>query len=314
MNVLLRCVVLALAAFGITFVVASMVTAARWAFRRPTGPAAWRADSLLRLRLQPALWALGILVFSAVGLYRFESRDGDELLGGIFWLLGASGAALLLVGVGRVALMQWRTARLTRAWMADATPLALSGLSIPAYAITTGYPVVAVTGVLRPRLVIDRLVLRVCTAPELDAILAHERGHVRRRDNLRRLAFATVPGSWGAPGLARAWRDATEEAADDLAATGADDARFHLATALLRVSRLAPPQDGRAWQAQLPASALYRGDSIEHRVRRLVDGPEAGHHLGRSWAAALGLMLLTAAFVLQHEIHDAMEVVVAVLP
>lgn len=314
MSVLLRCVVLALAAFGITFVVASMVTAARWALRQPAGPAAWRADSLLRLRLQPALWALGMFVFSAVGLYRFESREGGEVLGRVLWLFGAFGGALLLVALGRVAQMQWRTARLTRAWMADAEPLTLPGLSLPAFSINTGYPVVAVLGILHPRLVIDRLVLRACSEPELRAILAHERGHVRRWDNLRRLAFATVPGSWGAAGLAQAWRDATEEAADDLAAASTDDARFHLAAALLRVSRLAPPRGTANWQVQLPASALYRGDSIEHRVRRLVDGPANGPQRGRSWAAALGALLLTAAFALQREIHDAMEVVVAVLP
>lgn len=314
MNVLLRCVVLALAAFGITFVVASMVTAARWAFRRPTGEAAWRADSLLRLRLQPALWAFGVLGFSAVGLYRFESRDGAELLGGVFWLFGAFGAALLLTAVVRVARMQWRTWRLTRAWMADAAPLKLPGLSLPAFSITTGYPVVAIVGIVRPRLVIDRLVLQACSEPELQAILAHERGHVQRGDNLRRLVFAAVPGSWGASGLSQAWRDATEEAADDLAAASTDEARFHLASALLRVSRLAPPRDGANWHVQLPASALYRGDSIEHRVRRLVDGATTGQQRGRSWATAIGALLLTTAFALQHEIHDAMEVVVAVLP
>lgn len=314
MNVLLRCVVLALAAFGITFVVVSLVTAARWALRRPEGPAAWRADRLLHLRLQPAFWALGVLAFSIVGLYRFESRDGDELLGRVFWFLGAFGGALLLVAIGRIARMQWRTMRLTEAWMADATPVALTGLPIPAFSINTGYPVVAVIGVLRPRLVIDRLVLRACAEPELQAILAHERGHVRRWDNLRRLAFAAVPGSWGAPGLARAWRDATEEAADDLAAASTDDARFHLATALLRVSRLAPPRDEANWHVHLPASALYRGDSIEHRVRRLVDGSTTGPLRGRSWAAVLGALVIATAFALQREIHDAMEVVVAVLP
>lgn len=314
MNVLLRCVVLALAAFTITFVVVSMVTAIRWTLRHPSGPAALRADRLLRLRLQPALWALGVLVFSAIGLYRFESRDGDELLGRVFWLMGSFGAALLLIAVGRVARMQWRTMRLTRAWMADATPVALTGLSIPAFSINTGYPVVAILGVLRPRLVIDRLVLRACTGPELEAILAHERGHVRRWDNLRRLAFATVPGSWGTPGLAQAWRDATEEAADDLAAASTDDARFHLATALLRVSRLAPPRDEATWHVHLPASALYRGDSIEHRVRRLVDGSTTGPLRRRSWATVLSALVIAAAFALQREIHDAMEVVVAVLP
>lgn len=321
MNVLFRCVVLALGAFGVAYVVTSLGVALRWArhrAHRPGGTASNRADALLRLRLLPGAWALGVLVFAAVGLYRFESRDSDEVLGRILVVAGAFGASLLLIGAARIVGMQWKTARLVDAWMAGATPITFPDITIPAFTINTGYPVVAVVGVLRPRLVIDVRVLRACSGDEVRAILAHERGHMRRWDNLRRLLFAAAPGPVGAPGLAEAWGEATEEAADDFAAAGGADTRFHLATALLRVSRLAPAAgDTAGWQRQLPASALYRGEGIEHRVRRLVDVPAShgGHRRSLTPLMALiATVVLGAAFALQRDLHDAMEVAVAILP
>jgi Zn-dependent protease with chaperone function len=319
MDVLLRCVVLALGAFGLTHVAVSLSVACRWTWHRPAGPPAQRADALLRLQLIPTVAATVVCVFAAIGLFRFESRDGDEVLGWLLWATGAFGAALLALMAWRVGRMWRQTSQLRRAWLSEATPMhvpdaaAVDGAVTPAFRIDTGFPVVAVIGVWRPRLVVDVLVLNACSREELAAIVAHERGHVRRLDNLRRFAFAAVPGPWGSRDLPHAWRDATEEAADDLAAASDQNARFHLAAALLRVSRLAPA-DAARWHAQLPASALYRGETIERRVRRLVDGPLAPSGARRPWTAMVGAVLLGLAFAVQRQLHDAMEVIVAVLP
>jgi beta-lactamase regulating signal transducer with metallopeptidase domain len=217
--------------------------------------------------------------------------------------------------VARLVRMRWHTQRLLRAWLSSSTPISPRDVTVPAFAITTGFPIVAVIGVLRPRLVIDVQVLRACTDEEVTAILAHERGHLRRWDNLRRAAFAAVPGPWFSSDLREAWRDATEEAADDLAAATGRDTRFHLATALLRVSRLAPPRDDAAgWREQLPASALYRGENIEGRVRRLVDTPRAPEDGRRPWVAVIAVGILGVGLIVQRELHDVMEHVVAFLP
>jgi len=312
MNVLLRCVVLALAGFGVAYVLASLVGALQWSRLSPVGPAAVRAGALLRLRLMPMATALAVLVFAAVGLYRFESRDGDEVLGWTLWGLGGFGAALVAVIVGRLVRLHWRTRALVRTWMADAAPLVRPGLTMPAFRLSTGLPVVAVLGIVRPRLVIDQTVLDSCSPDEVAAILAHEQGHVRRLDNLRRLAFAAAPGVPWPTGLSQAWRDATEEAADDEAAATGPDTRFHLATALLRVSRLAPQTD--RWQTELPASALYRGEGLERRVRRLVDTPDTPSPQSYPWVVAVAVVAFTAGLALQRHVHDLMEVVVATLP
>lgn len=313
MNVLLRCVVLSLAAFGLTHLIVSLAVALRWRWRTPGGQAAARADALLRLQLLPALSAVLVVGFTAIGLFRFESRDDTEVLGVSFLAAGAYGAVLAGAILWRLARAQWQTSRLVRAWLAGGTPVALPGAPLPAVRIDTGFPMVAIVGILRPRLVIDTCVLAACGPEELAAIVAHEAGHLRRRDNLRRAALAAVPGLWGARDLPQAWRQATEEAADDLAAASDRDARFHLATALLRVSRLTPAA-AATWQHRLPASALYRGEDIACRVRRLVDAHPAALTRRAPWATLTAAALLGAGFTLQHQIHDAMEVVVAFLP
>lgn len=315
MDFLLRCVVLSLAAFGVTHLLTSALVAARGR-RAPQGESpADRADRLLWCQVLPTAAAVLVLIFAAVGLFRFESRDGGEVIGRVLWLTATLGVFLMLLMMWRLARMRWQTSRLLRTWLADATPIDLHHVTIPAFVINTGFPVVAVIGVLRPRLVIDQQVLRACSDDELAAILAHERGHVRRWDNLRRTLVAAVPGPWFSRDLPDAWRQATEEAADDLAAATAQDARFHLATALLRVSRLAPARDTRTgWHQQLPASALYRGESVEQRVRRLIDAPAATPRVRRHWASVVAVVALGTGFALQRDLHDVMEQLVAFLP
>lgn len=316
MDILLRCVVLSLAAFGVTHLLTSGLVAFAGSDRpRTDESSADRADRLLRAQVLPTVVAALAFLFAAIGLFRFESRDGGEVIGRVLWMAAALGASLLLVMVWRLARMRWQTRRLLQSWLSDASPITLRDVTIPAFEINTGYPVVAIIGVLRPRLVIDLQVLRACSEDELAAILAHERGHVRRWDNLRRTIVGAVPGPWFSRDLPDAWRQATEEAADDLAAATAQDARFHLATALLRVSRLAPADEERSgWHQQLPASALYRGESVEQRIRRLVDSPAATPSTRRHWTSVMATLALAAGFALQRELHDVMERVVALLP
>lgn len=315
MDILLRCAVLSLAAFGVTHLLTSALVAVRGTDDPEDESPVDRADRLLRAQVLPTAVAAATLLFAAVGLFRFESRDGDEVIGRVLWMAAALGASLVVLMVWRLARMRWQTRHLLETWLADATPITLRDVSVPAFAINTGFPVVAVIGVWRPRLVIDRQILRACNDDELAAILAHEGGHIRRWDNLRRTVVAAVPGPWFSRNLPDAWRQATEEAADDMAAASTPDARFHLASALLRVSRLAPTANGGTeWHQQLPASALYRGESVEQRVRRLVDAPAAVTRPRRHWTSAVAVLALTAGFVIQQDLHDVMEYVVALLP
>jgi len=312
MSFFLRCVVLALASFGLAALAAAVAVALTW--RWPAGTAAQRADQLWRMRLLPLAVAAATSVFAVTALVRFESRQTDEIIG--WTLLGSAtlGAAFLAAFVARLLQMHLETRRLLKTWLANARRIALpelAGLGVPVYRIETHFPIVAVVGMVRPTLVIDASVLDACNPAELTAILAHERGHLRRRDNMRRALFSATPDLLArartGPHLCDAWREATEEAADDAAAEQGEDVRVHLAQALVRVARLARMAAPTPW----PASTLYRGDAVERRVRRLLNPAGAVASNDRSWVvAAMVAAALVLALALQQQIHGMMEVAV----
>jgi len=239
------------------------------------GSATRRARRLGILRLIPAGAGVVVGLLVIASFLNFEPRQ-DENIGWLIPALGGLGALLIAVGVWRAGRTALATRRLTRDWLAGATPITLPGVSVPAVSIASAFPVVAVVGIRQPKLVIARSVLQTITADELEAVLAHEQGHIDRRDNLRRLLMYAAPDalSWlpRSSQLASAWRAATEEAADDDAARAGEGGRLALASALIKVARLAT---GMSRQRLMPASTLYCGESIDARVRRLLEPADA---------------------------------------
>ncbi len=311
-----RVLIVILAAFATANAVASAVTA--WQWRRAQAPAAPvdRATFLFQLRLLPlvasTLWA-SLALFS---FFFFEPRGTNERIGAVLIGLSTIGLALLVAAAVRVIVAVVRHRRVLRTWLADATHVELAGVNVPALAINTTFPVVAVVGVLRPRLVVARRVLEACPPEELTAILDHERGHIARHDNLRRMLLLALPDplSWTRTGRAMdlAWHDAAEEVADEAPGDGRGDAgRVALAAALVRVARMAPAGE---ILAELPASALYRGEPLERRVRRLLDPipprPRAPRHY--QWAALAAVIGIS--ILLLNPIHELLEAAVTILP
>jgi beta-lactamase regulating signal transducer with metallopeptidase domain len=200
--------------------------------------------------------------------------------------------------------------------MSTAEPVTLPGIDVPAYAVTSAFPVVAVVGIFRPRVVIARAVLTACTPEQLQAIAAHERRHLRVRDNLRRAVMFASPDvvSWlpVAARLREAWNTAAEEAADDAAAEVGHEGRVELAEALIRVARLG--STGAPGSA-LPASALYRGENLDRRIRRLLEPVPAAAASLPSWhrRATLVAALAVSALVLEG-VHVVIELGVRFLP
>ncbi|MEX2270593.1 MAG: M56 family metallopeptidase [Vicinamibacterales bacterium] len=283
-----------LAAFFLSSVVSSLATMlpVRRALRRHArGASELRSSMLAVMRLLPAAGAFALtLLVLAPGYYTHEQRSEPEGTGLLLALSAAAGALILLSSLGRAILSIVQTARLRRAWMRSARPLDLPAAGIPAFEIDVGFPLVAVLGAVRPRLFISRSVLSACSRAELAAIVEHERSHVSWGDNLVRMAMDAAPdplaGTAMSRGLARAWHHAIEHRADDAASKKLD-----LAAALVRVAKLARVSE----PVTLPASALYRGEGVEARVRRLVAG--AGAPVSPSWnifAGASGALLVAA--------------------
>lgn len=252
--------------------------------------ASFRASLLAGWRLLPsaaALIATGLVL--APGYYRHEQRGEPEDVGAVLLLLAAGGAAVLASAAARAVRAGLRTAALRREWSAGSKPASIGAAGLPAFEIDSVYPLVAVLGAFRPRLFISSSVLRTCPADEIAAIVQHEHGHVRSRDNVVRLLMEAAPDllarTPAAEATAREWHRAIEHRADDRAGD-----RVTLASALVRVARLS----GDVRHAALPASALYRGEGVEDRVRRLVAGA-ADRDRGARCAAVAAALVLAAA-------------------
>ncbi len=286
------------------------------------GTAAARADRLADLRLLPA--AAGTIASAIVLLafVAFEPRWETEEMGvGVPALAGF--AALLFAGSVARGFRLIRATRITtRAWLRAGESISLAGISAPAFAVDADFPVVTVIGFVRPRLIIARRVLDACTDEELRAILAHEQGHINRRDNLRRLLICMAPDviAW-LPVSTRwfdDWREAAEDAADDAATMSGADGPLRLAQALLKVARLVPDSQPRP---ALPASTLYRGERLERRVNRLIGRDAAASsssieapHAGTSPRRLLAAFIVTVSLAMLEQIHGLVERVIHSLP
>jgi beta-lactamase regulating signal transducer with metallopeptidase domain len=270
----LRLIVVALSSFAAAGV-AAVALVPLLQRRLQSDVARTRATSLFYLRLVPALAAASATLLSVTSYLLFEPRGNHETPGLVLIGLTVLSAGVLATSAVR-ALRQYRaTARIRRVWLARARPIALPGMAIPSFSVASTFPIVAVMGLVRPKLIIAESVLDACTPDELGAVLAHEQGHLDRRDNLRRALMAITPDvlAWTphAREVASDWHVATEQAADEHAARVGPEGRTLLAQALIRVARLAvalPRVD------DLPTSALYRGENIEARVRGLLAPPK----------------------------------------
>jgi Zn-dependent protease with chaperone function len=271
----------------------------------------------LALRLSPAALSIAFVAFVFLPSYwRYEPREFVEGFDVSLTALAALAVAVVGGAVARGVTAWRRVQRRTQDWLRAGRPLALADTSMPAYAIDTDAPVMALVGVLRPRLLITRPVLEALTDEELRAGVAHELGHRRAWDNLKRLAMRAAPDLLFATGVARTLERRWAAAAERVADRGAGDsgrARCALASALVKVARLTPPVNSVAE----PISALVDGGDIATRVQRLLDDtPTAATPRAARW---LGLAIPAAALALYYApllrmVHAVTEILVNSLP
>ncbi len=326
---------IALASLFIINAFASLVTAALWhliklPIRRCT--AATRAATLFVLRLAPPAISLICVTTLLLPAYiELEPRATQEVVGLKLVLL----ACISFIGMGLAiwrGLAAWRaTRRIIADWSRHAEPINLPGVSSPVYLLHHRFPVIAVVGVVNPRMFIAGQVFETLNTEEIAAAIAHEHGHIHAHDNLKRAllrvchdALTIVP--WGRS-LEREWARAAEGAADEYASRAGKSVALDLAAALVKIARLAPSSA----MPMLPAGAfLLGGDEggVEWRVRRLLKLAAAGvgvSKLETLWpriiiwcglfiVAALPVALISAASpqVLMAT-HEAIEFVVAIL-
>jgi Zn-dependent protease with chaperone function len=325
----LLCICLTLSALLALNALASAAAGVAWRALAPRvqgWDAGARAGLLFALRVTP-LVAAAVLAFALVvpAYLLHEPADSGESVGVKLLILACVSAAGVLLACWRVARTWVATRRLARDWMRHAEPFEVVGERVPIFRIRHSFPVIAVVGVLRPRLFVASQVFDSLTPEELASALAHERGHVEGMDNLKRaLLQAGEDALLHAPlgrSLRRAWQRESEMAADEFAAVAGPAAALDLASAIVKISKLVP----RGARPTLPAGAHLLGegdDGTSRRVRNLLrlasaaGGARAGTHSRSPLTAALCFCLFAAgAFLFTHaEIlkatHDAIEHVV----
>jgi Zn-dependent protease with chaperone function len=311
-----------LASYAFLNIVLSIAVAAAWRFRlaRHLGAASThRAGALLQLRSVPGALAVTITAVATGPAFAiFEPDHASEGAGPVVLLLAAIAIAQLAAATVMALATSLRTRAAARHWLRRSKPLDVDPpAGVPAFAIESPAPIVALVGVFRPRLIAARSVLDACTTSELTAIVAHERGHLHARDNLKRWLMACAPDAlrWTPihHEIAAAWHDAAEDAADD-AATGVDAAsRVDLAELLLKIARLAP---AAAWR-EATVSPFVEPGGLDRRVRRLLAGNAAASHGARSAlqrgaiaAAALAAVSIVVQPAALERLYLAIETVI----
>ena len=281
------------------------------------------APHLLALRLLPG--AISVAFVAALFLpsyWAFEPRDYVEGFDVTITLLAVAAAAMIAAAAARGA-QAWRRAQWrARVWTSASAPVEIDLCDAPAFAVDTPEPMMALVGVLRPRLIVTRGLMAALTPEEIAAGAAHEAAHGRARDNLARLAMRAAPDflHWtrAARRLEQRWAAAAEYRADAAAIGRGSGARLALASALVKAARLMPSTP----LVNEPVSTLVCGGEIAGRVERLIADSGAAatanarsHRLRWIALAALGAAAVALTYVpLLAAIHGVTEILVQRLP
>ena len=295
--------------------------------------AATRAHLIFVLQIFPTTTALLIVaVFLIPSYLAFEPRQSSEIVSfklGLFALFSVAGIALAFWR----GLAAWlATKRLADNWQKHSKCLQINKVLLPVYGINHPFPVVAVIGVLRPKLFVAVQIFDSLNPEELDAVIAHETAHIAARDNLKhwltricRDVLMIIPSDRS---LDREWAEAIELAADEEAVSQKNGATaLDLAQALIKIARLVPVgiRPTMPAGAFLIGSEIENGDALVRRIGRLVQlADENPHKHWMDWLSSrfawicFGLLFLMMVLVATNSdalaaMHTGIERVVTFL-
>jgi hypothetical protein len=313
MRLLLSSALLSLVWFAAANAVASL---AAWVIGRlvlcrtaPIG-AAW----LLAVRLLPAAASILVAFFVFLPVHvRFEPADSDERFGVVLGLTA-------LVGFVLLGSAGWRAVRAGLEGRRFALRIARTGTMTGSGAVEVGgMPGVSLSGIWRPMILVGAEARAALTPAELDLAICHEHAHRQSLDNLKRVLMHAAPDLFGwtrvAWKLEERWLAEAELEADACAVGGDGQRAVLLASALVKVARLA----GNLRSPSPAWSAFHAPTLLEQRVRRLVSGPltppvSARTLLWSSGGLILGVPLGVWVLEVSHTLHTVTELMVAHLP
>jgi hypothetical protein len=265
--------------FATFFVVHALV----WLAVRAVTPAALRIAESMRPRLA-SRWLFGVriapvaitlfLVFGfCVPSYIWLEPDiASERVGWACLMAAMFGSVVWVVSLLRGLQSVVRTERYVSRCQLGA-PGGTVGREANLVVVNDGTAVMAVAGVMNPRLVVSQTVMDALNDEQREAAFRHEAAHRSSRDNLKKLLFLLSPDVMpfvkGPTKLERAWAKFTEWAADDEAVDGNQDRALSLASALVRVAKLGV----HPTPAYLLSSLMDDDSDLEIRVDRLLREP-----------------------------------------
>jgi Zn-dependent protease with chaperone function len=243
-------------------------TAVRMAARMKPSSA---ARLLFFLRIAPmALTVFALLAFCIPSYLWLEPEAAGEKVGLVCFLMAALGAAICALSVTRVVSAVRGTVQYLEQCERHGRNIHVPGEPSPALLLADDAPVLAVAGVVHPRLVISKRVLRGLTAAQRDAALRHERAHRTSRDNVKRflilLSPDVLPFLRAFTALEQNWAKFTEWAADDQAVEGDSNRALSLASALVCVAKMG----SKPKLSYLFSSLLADDHELTERVDRLL--------------------------------------------
>ena len=320
---LVRLTCLCFASFFVLNTIAALLVrvaskrAIRFAESRTPGAA---ASLLLTLRILPfALATLFVLSLCVPSYLWLEPAATSEEVGLPCVFLGILGASVWLIAIARTAHSLLASVRHNRLCRLAGQEARVPGESSPVVLVENETPLLALSGVLRPRLLISSAVLRSLSAEELDAALRHERAHRTSRDNAKRLLILLAPDILPFvrlhPALETNWSKFTEWAADDQAAAGDSSRAVSLAAALVHVARM-----GSGPRLPFLSTSLLACDrDLSARVDRLLhtapiqpaNAKPPRHRLRTAAFVAAGVFaaLLLVPYALA-SVHELLEILV----
>lgn len=223
----------------------------------------------------------------------FEPLGTDEVASPELLMVAAASFLVVARAVWRAVVEHRRTASAVSAWVRQARAAPVHGLPMSALRVEHGFPLAAVAGIVRPRLLLGSQVVDALTPTELQAVAAHEAGHLAAGDVLKRLFLRACPDllPWtrSRRRLEFEWERAAEAAADEFA--GRQVSRLVLARALVKIASLVPP--GSRLMLELPAFAA--GAPVAARVRHLLEGENGSARPSSSTPAIRLLPMLALA-------------------
>jgi beta-lactamase regulating signal transducer with metallopeptidase domain len=235
-------------------------------------PARTGARILFVFRVLPFLLSACAVLFLCLPSYlKFEPRFGPEGMGPGSVVLAVPGLMVLSLAAFRGIRSLVQSVRINRDLTAGSSYRQQVDESVLATVLPNQGPLLAVVGILRPRLMISEGVQSSLNAEQLRLALKHESAHRNSSDNVKRLILQLTPDP--VPFLRRfaaideAWARLSEWAADDAAVGNNSECAVTLAAALLRVARM-----GNAPRLSYLHTSLVSGSrDLAARVERLLN-------------------------------------------